>query len=97
VATTPVGVYLSDALARNFVLGYIYLHTAFIHLPKPTQQLFLSTMAAWEGDPIMGRANTNAFSGDFEGAPHFLMYPETAVSYNTEQDLMDLTDKCNRE
>ncbi|PSS07150.1 hypothetical protein M430DRAFT_110591 [Amorphotheca resinae ATCC 22711] len=78
VAATPVGVYLSDALVPDFKLGYIYLHTAFIHLPKPTQQLFLSAMAGSEGDPIMERVNTNAFSGDFEGEPHFLMYPETA-------------------
>lgn len=83
VAATPVGVYLSDALVPDFKLGYIYLHTAFIHLPKPTQQLFLSAMAGSEGDPIMERVNTNAFSGDFEGEPHFLMYPETAVSYDS--------------
>jgi hypothetical protein len=80
VATTPIGVYLSDALSQDFALDYIYLHTAFIHLPKPTQQLFLSSMAGSQGDPIMERINTNAFAGEFEGAPHFLMYPETAVS-----------------
>jgi hypothetical protein len=37
-------------------------------------------MAGSQGDPIMERINTNAFAGEFEGAPHFLMYPETAVS-----------------
>jgi hypothetical protein len=79
VADTPIGVYLADALVPDHKLGYIYLHTAFMHLPKPSQQLFLGTMAASDGDPIMERINTNAFAGDFEGSPHFLMYPETAV------------------
>jgi hypothetical protein len=78
VADTPVGVYHSDAFPHDFPLGYIYLHTAFIQLPKPSQKLFLETMAFAEGDPIMERINTNAFSGEFEGASHFLMYPETA-------------------
>jgi len=35
-------------------------------------------MAFAPGDPIMERINTNAFSGEFEGENHFLMYPETA-------------------
>ena len=78
LADTPVGVYHSDAFPHDFPLEYIYLHTAFIQLPQPTQKLFLSTMAFAEGDPIMERINTNAFSGEFEGASHFLMYPETA-------------------
>ena len=78
VADTPVGVYLSDAFPHDFPLGYIYLHTAFIQLPKPTQNLFLETATYADGDPIMERINTNAFSGEFEGASHFLMYPETA-------------------
>lgn len=80
VSSTPVGGFQSDALMVDFELDYIYLHTAFIHLPKLTQDLFMSTMAGSEGDPIMERINTNAFSGEFEGVPHFLMYPETAVS-----------------
>ena len=80
VAATPIGVYHTDALPPDYELEYIYLHTAFIQLPKATQQIFLSTMAGSEGDPIMERVNTNAFFGDFEGSPHFLMYPETAVS-----------------
>lgn len=79
VADTPVGVYHTDALQYDHRLGYVYLHTSFMHLPKATQQLFLGTMAASEGDPIMERINTNAFAGDFEGSPHFLMYPETAL------------------
>lgn len=79
VSSTPVGAFQSDALMADFGLDYIYLHTAFIHLPKSTQDLFMSTMAGTEGDPIMERINTNAFSGEFEGVPHFLMYPETAV------------------
>jgi hypothetical protein len=78
VAVTPIGVYISDAFPYDYPLGYIYLHTAFIQLPKPTQKLFLETMASAEGDPIMERINTNAFAGEFEGASHFLMYPETA-------------------
>jgi hypothetical protein len=80
VSSTPVGAFQSDALMADFEMDYIYLHTAFIHLPKSTQDLFMSTMAGSEGDPIMERINTNAFSGEFEGVPHFLMYPETAVS-----------------
>jgi hypothetical protein len=42
----------------------------------------MRTAAHSQGDPLMERINTNAFAGDFEGAPHFLMYPETAVSLN---------------
>ena len=80
VTSTPVGAFQSDALMADFALDYIYLHTAFIHLPEYTQELFMSTMAGSKGDPIMERINTNAFSGEFEGVPHFLMYPETAVS-----------------
>jgi hypothetical protein len=81
LASTPVGVFQSDALVPDFELDYVYLHTAFIHLPKSTQQLYLGTMAGSQGDPIMERINTNAFSGEFDGLPHFLMYPETAVSH----------------
>jgi len=79
VSSTPVGAFQSDALMPDYALDYIYLHTAFVHLPKATQQLFMSTMAGSPGDPIMERLNTNAFSGEFEDSPHFLMYPETAV------------------
>ncbi|KAG0646390.1 N-lysine methyltransferase SMYD2 [Hyphodiscus hymeniophilus] len=78
MAVTPIGIYHSDAFPHDFPLNYIYLHTAFIQLPKPTQNLFLSTMVYADGDPIMERINTNAFSGEFEGASHFLLYPETA-------------------
>ena len=35
-----------------------------------------------EGDLVMERVNTNAFAGEFEGMPHFLLYPETAVSFS---------------
>jgi len=31
------------------------------------------------GDEIMERINTNAFAGEFEGEPHFMLYPETAL------------------
>ena len=78
MATTPIGVYNSDAFPYDYPLGYIYLHTAFMQLPKPTQKLFLETMVFAEGGPIMERIYTNAFSGEVEGASHFLMYPETA-------------------
>lgn len=79
LADTPVGVYHMDALASDYELGYTHLHHAFDRLPKATQQLFLDTMVASGGDPIMERININAFAGEFEGSPHFLMYPETAV------------------
>lgn len=78
MATTPVGVYHSDAIMHDLPLGYAYLHTAFNQLPKPTQQLFLESMTFADGDSIMERVNTNAFLGEFEGANHFLMYPEVA-------------------
>ena len=91
VSSTPVGAFQSDALMPDYALDYIYLHTAFIHLPKATQQLFLSTMAGSAGDPIMERLNTNAFSGEFEGSSHFLMYPETAVRLIIQQQKMRLS------
>lgn len=83
VAGTPVGVFQSTALASDYALGYEYLHTAFMQLPESTRHLFMSTMAHYEGDPIMERINTNAFSGEFQGSAHFLLYPETAVSIST--------------
>ena len=88
VSSTPVGVFQSDALISDYALDYIYLHTAFIHLPEATQQLFMSTstMAGSRGDPILERINTNAFSGEFEDSPHFLLYPETAVSEIVQND-----------
>jgi hypothetical protein len=81
IASTPVGIYHAAALKADYNLNFIYLHTAFTQLPKTTQQLYLGPMAASKGDPIMERINTNAFSGNFEGSPHFLMYPETAVNF----------------
>jgi len=82
LADTPVGVYHSDAFPSDYTLGYVYLRMAFEQLPKPTQNLILNMATHNQGDPIMERINTNAFAGDFEGAPHFLLYPETAVSYS---------------
>jgi len=79
LADTPMGVYLSDALEQDYKLDYIYLHTAFLQLPEASQDIFLNAMTR-EGDPIMERVNINAFAGEFEGAQHFLLYPETAVS-----------------
>ncbi|KAH8758632.1 putative N-lysine methyltransferase SMYD2 [Hyaloscypha sp. PMI_1271] len=48
-------------------------------LPNATREIILRTAANNQGDPIMERINTNAFIGEFEGAPHFLFYPETAL------------------
>lgn len=81
MASTPLGVYHTDALQTDSKLDYIYLHTAFIQLPKESQEVYLSSMTGDSaGDPIMERLNVNAHTSDFEGAPHFLMYPEIAVS-----------------
>jgi hypothetical protein len=82
IIDTPVGVLQSDAFFADYGIGYKYLHIAFDQLPKKTRDIFMKTAAHSQGDPLMERINTNAFSGDFEGAPHFLMYPETAVSLN---------------
>ncbi|KAH8811514.1 hypothetical protein F5884DRAFT_278761 [Xylogone sp. PMI_703] len=78
ISTTPVGIYMSDAFFPDFPLEYQHLHVSFDQLPKATQDIFMDSAANYEGDPLMERINTNAFSGDFEGSPHFLMYPETA-------------------
>jgi hypothetical protein len=82
LADIPVGVFHSDAFPSDYALGYTYLRIAFEQLPKPTKDLVLSMATHNQGDPIMERVNTNAFAGDFGGAPHFLLYPETAVSYS---------------
>jgi hypothetical protein len=82
IVDAPVGVFQSDAFFADFGIGYKYLHIAFDQLPKKTRDIFMRTAAHSQGDPLMERINTNAFAGDFEGAPHFLMYPETAVSLN---------------
>jgi hypothetical protein len=79
LSSTPLGVYHQAAFHIDHQLDYKYLHTALNQLPKASQDIFLSTMAG-EGDPIMDRVNINGFAADFEGAPHFLMYAETAVS-----------------
>jgi hypothetical protein len=81
IVDTPVGVFQSDAFFADYGIGYKYLHIAFDQLPKKTRDIFMRTAAHSPGDPLMERINTNAFAGDFEGAPHFLMYPETAVSF----------------
>jgi hypothetical protein len=80
VADTPVGVYQSDAFFHDYALGYPYLRAAFEQLPGSTRELVLDMATHNEGDPIMERVNTNAFAGEFEGAAHFLLYPETSVS-----------------
>ena len=76
---TPLGVYNSDAFPSDYGLGYKYLHKTFDQLSEPSQKLFLETAMHHEGDAIMERINTNAFHGEFEGTPHFLLYPYTAV------------------
>jgi hypothetical protein len=80
IADTPVGVYQSGAFFPDYPIGYKYLRKTFDQLPNATREIILRTAAHSPGDPIMERINTNAFAGDFEGAPHFLLYPETAVS-----------------
>ena len=78
ITELPVGVYHTDALAPDSEIGYIYLHTAFMQLPKPSQDLYLNTVGG-PGDPIMERVNKNSFGAVISGASHFLVYPETAV------------------
>lgn len=80
VADTPVGVFQSDAFFLDYPIGYKYLHKAFDRLPETTKEIVMRTAAHSPGDPYMERINTNAFAGNFEGASHFLFYPETAVS-----------------
>lgn len=80
IADTPVAVLQSDAFFLDYPIGYRYLHIAFDRLSETTKEIVLQTAAHSPGDPYMERINTNAFAGDFEGAPHFLLYPETAVS-----------------
>jgi hypothetical protein len=79
IAATPVGVYHSEAFSADRLIGYPYLRKTFDQMPNATREVILRTAANNPGDPIMERINTNAFLGDFEGAPHFLLYPETAV------------------
>jgi hypothetical protein len=79
IAATPVGVYHQDAFIPDRPIGYEYLRKTFDQLPNATREIILRTAANNQGDPIMERINTNAFLGEFEGAPHFLFYPETAV------------------
>ena len=81
ISNTPVGVYQSDAFFPDYQRGYEYLRKTFEQLPNQTQEVMLRTAANNEGDMIMERINTNAFAGEFEGAPHFLLYPETAVGW----------------
>lgn len=80
LASTPMGVYQSDAFFPDYELGYKYLRKSFDQLPKSSREIFLRMATHSPGDAVMERINTNAFAGDFEGAPHFLLYPETAVS-----------------
>ena len=79
IAATPVGIYHRDAFIADKLLDYQYLRKTFDQMPNNTREIILRTAANNPGDPIMERINTNAFLGEFEGAPHFLFYPETAV------------------
>jgi hypothetical protein len=81
LADTPMGVWNSDAFFADYGLGYKYLRKSFENLPEESKRIFLRTAAHNPGDPIMERINTNAFAGEFEGASHFFLYPETAVSF----------------
>ncbi|TVY40909.1 SET domain-containing protein [Lachnellula occidentalis] len=79
LANTPMGVYQSDAFFPDYELGYKYLRKTFDQLPKSSREIFMRMATHSPGDAVMERINTNAFAGDFEGAPHFLLYPETAL------------------
>lgn len=79
LAGTPAGVYQSDAFFPDYPIGYKYLRKTYEHLPNATKEVFLRMATHTTGDMVMERINTNAFAGNFEGAPHFLLYPETAV------------------
>lgn len=81
LANTPLGVYNADAFPADYGLGYQYLRKTFDQLPKKSQELFLRMTVHSPGDIVMERINTNAFAGEFEGSAHFLLYPETAVSF----------------
>lgn len=81
LANTPLGVYQSDAFFPDYELGYQYLRNSFEQLPEASKEVFLRMAMHGQGDKVMERINTNAFAGDFEGKPHFLLYPETAVRY----------------
>jgi hypothetical protein len=79
LADTPAGVYMSDAFPADFEIGYKYLHKSFDQLPQGTKEIYMRMAAYAAGDEIMERINTNAFAGEFEGEPHFMLYPETAL------------------
>ncbi|PMD45390.1 SET domain-containing protein [Hyaloscypha variabilis F] len=79
IAATPVGVYHRDAFIADKLIDYQYLRKTFDQMPNATREIILRTAANNPGDPIMERINTNAFLGEFEDAPHFLFYPETAL------------------
>lgn len=79
LADLPVGVYHSDTFRLDYERDYEFLHVAFDQLPESTRETFMEMAAHYDGDDIMERINTNGFHGMFEGAPHFLLYPETAV------------------
>lgn len=92
LASTPVGVFQSDAFFLDYPIGYRYLHTAFDRLSDTTKESVMRTSTHSPGDPYMERLNTNAFAGEFEGAPHFLFYPETAVNLHQSHDHVPNTD-----
>jgi hypothetical protein len=88
LASTPVGIFQSDAFFPDYGLGYRYLGIAYEQLPKKTRELVMR-MARHDGgrgdghgQELMERINTNAFAGEFGGKPCFLLYPETGVCFS---------------
>ncbi|EPQ61506.1 hypothetical protein BGT96224_ASP20281 [Blumeria graminis f. sp. tritici 96224] len=79
ITSTPVGIYQSNAFFLDYPLGYQYLRKTFDHLPEDTKKVFLRMASNPVGDLVMERINVNSFAGEFDGKPHFLIYPETAL------------------
>ncbi|KAI0998645.1 hypothetical protein K3495_g9553 [Podosphaera aphanis] len=79
LADFPVGIYQRDAFFPDYPLGYKFLRKTYDYLPARTKKSFLRMSSYSVGDPVMERINTNSFAGKFNGKPHFLVYPETAL------------------
>lgn len=84
LADTPVGLYQSDALMKDWEGGYTFLKKTFDWMPEKTKKLFEGLSMHKEGDEVMERINTNSFHGEFGGEPAFMVYPETAVSITSD-------------
>lgn len=81
LANFPVLVLNVEAFQFDFYHQYKYLHIAVDQLPPATQEIVMGLAAYNPGDPIMEVLNTNAFAAEFDGAPHFMLYPETSVCF----------------